>query len=594
MRNLIGLWGLIVALLATVGVSRPALGASQAEINASIGRGATYLRQAYPTTKSEQKSLVALALYKAGLDKDAPEIANAMELVRAKCSTGKYKATGAEAGLYEAGVDATLLADVDPAGERETLVMLRDYILSERLPTGAWDYPTHPGDRAQSVGDMSVTQYACLGLWAVDRAGAKVNPQVWETVLQWHAKYQNNDGGYNYLPFQSPNSTLNMSINGLGNIFIAILHIDPGYSPLTPGKARTQPKTEEAKPKFGVLETVTIENPGEADPSQPRAPLRTTTARVPAAATDAARKVFAYITTRFRRDDGGSQFGSYYFYSLERMAALANLEEIGDHNWYDECADYVVSKQRNDGAWGLATHSHISTPVDTAFSVLFLSRSTGKLLKRAITEPGFGEGILAAGRGLPDDLLNVDSKGGKIGGKNKPVEPLEKLLASLTVTGDVNIDEVQDQIVEQIQVQDRQALIGNIEMLIKLTQHSNPEVRRTAIWAIGRSDDLKLGTYLINALDDPDLGVIIEAQNALCWISRKPLGFGHAEDPLADLPPTASEQQRKDAISVWYRKLLHDWGNWYLAHRPFESRGDEFESQLRLKLERMRLSGQIP
>ncbi|MCA9098773.1 MAG: HEAT repeat domain-containing protein, partial [Planctomycetaceae bacterium] len=175
--------------------------------------------------------------------------------------------------------------------------------------------------------------------------------------------------------------------------------------------------------------------------------------------------------------------------------------------------------------------------------------------------------------------------------KDKPSGSLEELLASLQSSGEISLDDVQNQLVEQIQLGDRNELIGQKDQLIKLIQHPSAEIRRTAVWALGRSNDFSAAKYLIDALSDQDLGVIIEARSALCWLARKPTGFGLAPDPLEDLPDNATDQQKKDAISSWHKDLVVTWGNWYLDNRPFADRGDDFEANFRAKLERIRLGG---
>ena len=45
-----------------------------------------------------------------------------------------------------------------------------------------------------------------------------------------------------------------------------------------------------------------------------------------------------------------------------------------------------------------------------------------------------------------------------------------------------------------------------------LIQHQNAEIRRTAAWALGRTNDLSLARYLVNALEDPDVDVNVEVR----------------------------------------------------------------------------------
>ena len=60
----------------------------------------------------------------------------------------------------------------------------------------------------------------------------------------------------------------------------------------------------------------------------------------------------------------------YYLYGLERAGMLFGTETIGDHKWYREGAEQLLSAQ-SGGGWG--------NVVDTCFAILFLRRATRPL-----------------------------------------------------------------------------------------------------------------------------------------------------------------------------------------------------------------------
>ncbi len=210
---------LMTALLILAGSASPASAASPADVKAAIAKGASFLRVVAGKSHGGEKTLVALALLKSGAAPDSPEIREALDEVLKKFGDGKYQAGGHH--IYEAGVEATLLTDLDAERYKPQIQLLADYIVGQQKNTGGWDYPSgHPAD---SPGDTSVIQYALLGLWAAERAGVKVNPLVWQRTLEWHAQYQSKDGGFAYIPgFQigdgQGNSTLNMSVNAVGSM----------------------------------------------------------------------------------------------------------------------------------------------------------------------------------------------------------------------------------------------------------------------------------------------------------------------------------------------------------------------------------------
>lgn len=574
-------WLEVAAIVLLSGTAFPlsTSAATPDEVTASLGRGAAYLRGQLGASRPGRDSLAALAVFKAGIPATDPGIQAVLARVLNKFTTGAYVSGSPPAeALYTAGVDATFLVEMGAEQHKEQLQLIANYIISEQKESGGWDYPLI-GHGADSVGDTSVTQYACLGLWAAERAKATVPNEVWLKVLSWHSRYQATDGGFAYCPGLVAGdgqgaTTLNMTVNAVGSMHIAILNLSPGYMPLKDATQKLETPTVEP-PRFGVLEKleVKVEDPSVRPPEG--------SVRIPESAVSAIRKAYDWVTTRYRVENTETGNKVYYYYSLERMAALVNSPTIGNHDWYQECSEFLVRAQQGSGAWQMSPY--YGPEVDTAFAVLFLSRSTGKLLQR-VTTPGYGEGQMVSGRGLPDDLKQMDFNGRQVVPSNKPVEPLDKLLLSLQNTGQVNLQEVQTQIVQQVQLGNREELIGNAELLAGLVKHPTVDVRRTAVWALGRSDRLDLAEHLIRALEDEDLGVMIEAQNALCWLSRKPAGFELAESPLDALAPNAGESEKQKAIGDWHKAAVLAWGDWFLKIRPYQDRGDEFESTLRLRM----------
>lgn len=555
--------------------------ASPANVKAAISKGSSAIVASLPKLQHANHTIAALAAYKGGVKSSHPEIQKAVEEVLKRCTGGKYE-PGQE-HIYQAGVEATLLSDVGGEKYQDELKAIRDYIVGRQQPNGGWNYPSRDASKS---GDTSVIQYGCLGLWAVERAGVKVDEKVWENVLKWHVQYQNADGGFSYFPGETTGalrgqSELTMTVNAIGSMHIAMIHINPNFLPLKqdrPAKKRDPNASEDAGPKFGVLEQASLDDAPEQQEYK---------GNIPASAISAVKRAYGYITPRFRNvNDETPHHKGYYYYSLERMAALADIQQIGNKNWFDHCADFLIQKQAADGSWSIGSAAW--DDLDTTFAVLFLTRSTGKLLKRVET-PSYGDGLLAGGRGLPDDLSDVDFNGRSVKQKEKPTEPLDILLASLSKTGGLeNLDEVQKQIVEQVQIGNREELIGQVDQLLKLVDHPDPGIRQTVVWALGRTGNMNLAQHLIDKLSDEDLIVMTEARNALCWISRKPLGFGFPEDPLIDLSDRATDEQKAAAIAQWHKNVVLTWGEWYLKNRPFEDRGDAFEAKLRMKMDKLK------
>ncbi len=576
---------LIITLTSVLAMPGEAKSADKAKIKAAVSKGAKYLQSNVGKTRNGAKSLIALAMIKADVSPEDAGIQEAVNAVLAKIDpqTGYHPLAN---NFYETGLDAYMLVEATGDKHKDAVEKIIEYIIEEQMPAGAWDY--HPEEGKESNGDTSCTHYACLGLWAAQRIGIEFDVSVWENVLRWHIKNQNKDGGYGYCPGFAHGdgkgaSIINMTINAICSMQIAAMQIDEKVILSGPEKRSSNPNVKdgdaEANKKFGVLDAVQID-------SEPQEKIRLRGV-VPSAAYGSTSRAIGWMQSRFFVKGPGSGVMGYYYYSIERMGALANLDTIGNRNWFDECASLILDAQNTDGSWKI-TKLYSGTEVDTAFCILFLTRSTGKLIKRVDT-PQFGDGLLAGGRGLPDDLTDVDFNGRSVKMKEKPTEPLDILLASLSKTGGLeNLDAVQKQIVEQVQIGNREDLIGQIDQLLKLVDHPDPTIRQTVVWALGRTGDMKLTQHLIKGLSDTDLGVMIESRNALCWISRKPLGFGFPEDPLIDFSDNASAEQKSAAIAQWHKNVVLTWGDWYLKNRPFEDRGDAFEAELRRKMDKLK------
>jgi HEAT repeat protein len=201
-----------------------------------------------------------------------------------------------------------------------------------------------------------------------------------------------------------------------------------------------------------------------------------------------------------------------------------------------------------------------------------MARSTGKILKL----PDLGGGLLAGGRGLPDDLSAADTTGGKV--KQRKVEgDLDKLLTDFEKLDLSALEETQTAIVEKIQLGSKEELLGEMPRIRKLISHPNGDIRRTAVWALGRSGDLRDANLLIQRFEESDVGVVVEANNALCYLSRKLAGIGVPEDPFEHLGEKPSQAQQDEALAAWRKDAIEKWTRWYLRVRPFDDRNDLFQ-----------------
>jgi hypothetical protein len=531
-------------------------------IDAAIRRGIPHLKGACAASpKTGESILAALALVKAGEDINSAEIQSVIAGIQERCAAEIYKPGTHH--FYAAGLELMLFEAIDPERYRGEMEKVLAYMLKGQLTSGAWFYPDQQG-----TGDTSITQYAALGMWAAERAGLKVPKEAWDKMALWHLKTQVRDGGFSYHPGEQQaesGSQPSLTVGGAASLMLAQLHLHGGRERAKAKVPRVTEREEQTGKVFGVLEPVRTDASAAVEPNAN--PDRGYAVK---ASYDAIQKsvdrASAWATANWRLPPG-PLWRMYFLYSVERMAALGDLKAVGPHDWYAEGATWLLKEQQPDGSWT----DNGGPVIATAFSVLFLAKATSKMLGRTYDVPQLGGGLLAGGRGLPDDLGTVNVTGGNVE-KRTAGGPLDELLARLETVSGAEVPEVQNAVLEAIRFGDREKLIGQRERLRRLVADPRVEVRRTAYWALGRGGELVDVPLLIDGLSDQDPGVAIEAHNALCVLSRRPLAFGLSGDPTGGLPDGATDAQKDAAIADWRQKAIAAWTDWYRRVAPYEER----------------------
>lgn len=351
-----------------------------------------------------------------------------------------------------------------------------------------------------------------------------------------------------------------MTAAGASAVGIARIVLYPESNPFGPGK-----KKEPAKKKFGVLEEVQVD--ATAEELSVKGEGRS---RIPIGTMEGSMKRALNWLSRNYNIRQSPKFHFYYLYTLERCASLAGVQRIGNNDWYADGTNFLLSTQEKNGSWKGGDSGPLAS---TCFAVLFLMRATGKTLGA----PDVGGGLLAGGRGLPDDLSELAMKDGEVV-QEKKLGPLDELLKELVNTKDFDVADVQKAIVEKVEIgtpEDREKLIEQKDLLLRLVKDKRTEVRRTAMWALGRTDDLRVAKPLIAALrNDNNVDVMVEARSALCVLSRRPRGFGFPVGPYDDIPEDASDEQKMAALKQWRAIVFEAWRDWYLSVRPYDERDE--------------------
>ncbi len=537
------------------------------EVLAAVRKALDYLQKNAQTVTAHESGLVAYTCISAGMSPDDPSVKVLIDKILLKFKSDEYKPELHH--YYEAGVDAMALAAADKQKYRDQIQLVANYLLKHQRVNGAWDYPGQ-----NNGGDTSISQYGMLGLWAAARAGVEIPVKALDTAATWHLQTQLKNGAFCYQPLAVETSAKHsMTMAGVGSLGIARLLMSRNAHALETIAEEPEVKTKKNEKAFGILERVTAketpDNPFPAAPSDANYKPQVSSRDLDAAM----KRGLGWLASNYTVDKNALGWHLYYLYGLERAASLANLEKIGSHDWYAEGYRVLLKIQDADGGW-----TDIGGKISaTCFAVLFLVRATEKLVpnapppKAAPKAATFGGGLLAGGRGLPTDLANVDTKDGNLTAK-KTDTPLDKLLAELENPKSLKVESAQAALVEAVQIGQREQLIGQKDLLLKLAKDSRVEVRRTAFWALARCNDLRVAPVLIQGLMDADFDAAVEARNALCVLSRRPRGFGLPDDLIAKLPENAAQAEKDSAFEKWRDADIRRWREWYQSVRPYSER----------------------
>jgi hypothetical protein len=236
----------------------------------------------------------------------------------------------------------------------------------------------------------------------------------------------------------------------------------------------------------------------------------------------------------------------YFFFSLERTAAVLDLATIGYKDWYAWGADYLVRHQNRDGSW---TGEFAASRADTCFALLFLRRSNlapdlTATLKGRVQDPGQRQ-LRAI------DLDNLD-KGGPAPGRPASPPPVDAAVRRLSDDlvkagaaeqeqalrqlrdgkGSVYTDALADAIPRldgPVKGKARDALADRMARMTAATlrdklRDDDAEVRRAAALACAMKEEKVHVGRLIELLQDPEVPVVRAAHAALKSLTGQDLG----------------------------------------------------------------------
>ncbi len=564
-----GLFGLLLTLSA--GTSLFAAGPSEATIAAAVKKGRDRLVQLPGQPGDSDAPLVGYALLKCGLTQHH-------SLVQATLQEAVKKVDAIVEPphhVYEYACMANLFVEADPQLYQPQLVKIRDWLIARQQPNGSWYYPNNTNPES---GDSSITQFAILGLWATQRGGVEIPPDVWERAGGWWIKTQRSDGGFAYHPAnvgnpQESNSRLSMTVAGCGSLLIIERMLYPNRV-----TGRTQP-VPAGRRRYGLLEPPPPEISGK-DRERAR------DAGTPSITEDNLQKSVKKATTWLSSHYTAmpNQWITYFHYGCERTGALLETDKFGSHPWYDEGAELLLRLQLGTGEWPTVNEGTQSSRTSTAFALLFLNRSTQSIIGPRPTVRLSGGGLLMGGRGLPENLSETAIQAGQVKTR-KLLGPVNELLADLSKTEATEQAPSPEAIAATIQFDRPEDLLKQADQLPELLKHPQPAVRQVAAWGLGRIGDVRSTPLLIAALSDPDLDVAAEASLALCRLSRQwhgPLKGPLSNERIPAEPPLRAEGELTEAelkaweasVATWKQDATAAWKRWYLSVRPYDERDD--------------------
>lgn len=474
------------------------------------------------------KCLVGLAFLKAER-RNHPHIADAVTACR---ETMAREANFADLDVYSNGLAIIFLCEASAREYSREIQWYLDQMRKRQMEHGGWGYENI------ETGDTSQTQYGTLSYWEARRRGFRLDPASVELVADWLMRTQSPEGVWGYQGQVAPagqrvaqnDVSCSMLAAGLGSAYICADLLGARGSG---SAAKTGPEGEKSATLPAALRRVG-ENDAAGGPQILR-PQRTNMARLMTTIDDGN----GWMGKNYKIENGSYNY--YYLYALERFKSFQEMFD-GELNeepaWYNDGYQFLVKSQQQ-GSW----NGGCGPACDTAFAVLFLLRSTQQSLRK-----GLGEGALVSGRGLPTNLSKAKLVDGQLVIEQVHAK-VDELLAMIDAGDDATLDDLardpSQLVVEKVDAQSGRRLQ-------QLARGGEPEVRRLAVRALGRTGNFDFVPTLIYALTDPDRRIVLEARDGLRFISRRFTGLGP--------PDQFTEEQRFEAVDAWK--------NWYRSLRP--------------------------
>ena len=353
--------------------------AAVAQQDPAVQRGVQFLRARAGTKNTGESAMMALGLLKAEVPATDRSVQACVAKIKARFEATSYKPElGSGAGTYEAAVSAMVLANMDAEGNRPLISAIASYLSSNQNGNGSWDY------FGRKQGDTSISQYAVLGLWECENAGADVSPSIWDHAASWYMSVQDSSGSWNYHRDETNYpETLSMTAAGVGSLLICQRQLA--------ATARCSAARAACSRRWWRKQRHTDYHSTTSDQ----------------ALNQAVSRGMGWISSHFTTGTSAivGQTPYYMLYGLERVGALADKQTIGRVDWYAKGRDFIASTQQPDGSW----KGQHGEDVNTVWAMLFLTKSTAKTIRRHLIKR-LGAGHAAGGTRAAQGLELADGR----------------------------------------------------------------------------------------------------------------------------------------------------------------------------------------
>ncbi len=288
-------------------------------------------------------SLVVLSLLTAGLPPDHPKVSSGLNYARQRVPKKTYS-VALQSMAFCAANPTKFAAEI----QRNT-----EWLVKAQCADGSWGY----GEDGRSNGDPSNTQFALLALYEAQRAGARLSPDDWKNVYGLSKKYwlaiRNKDGGF---PYNAGSTDIrgSMTCAGIASLVIVGSQLD-GSEASANGEIKCCGQDTSNDHEINA----------------------------------ALKWLAANFTVRY--NPVFQQFHLYYLYGLERAGRMTGQRFLGDHDWYSEGAEVLMSIQNPaSGKFDSSYQSSLGNDyTETAFGLLFLAKGKRQVV---ISRLKFGKG----------------------------------------------------------------------------------------------------------------------------------------------------------------------------------------------------------